>query len=423
MSTDTLTSTTKLRKVAEGLAASHAQDTAAASARSIAAREALMDLEFPTTKAEAWKYTRTGLIANKAWKFSGEAAFTELPIDLEDMPQRLVFVNGHFSAAYSAIPQIEALSVLPFSEKEKEVNNPFDNYTQHTREAFAALNVAYPQDGVAIHLAKNTAVDEPLYLVNIYSGEEAASQPRNTIHLERGSSLKITEFHIHTGSTFANTASEIRVDDNAHLGIDTIQMGSAESFHVQEVNTIMGRDAVFTHNNFTLSGKWTRNNTNARIIGEGSTCNMHGFYMPNGRELVDNHTIMDHEVPHCDSNELYRGVLLDQATGVFNGKVFVRQDAQKTNAFQSNGNILVSDQATMNSKPELEIYADDVKCSHGSTTGQLDDAAMFYLRARGLSANSARRMLVTAFAADVLDKMVNQNMRSLVETNIEERLK
>jgi len=422
MSTDTLTQASKLRQVAEGLAATYASDPGAVSPGSLAAREALLGLEFPTTKEEAWKYTRTGLIANKAWKFSAEDTFTDLPIDLEQMPQRFVFVNGHFSPAYSAIPQVEALSVLPFSENKKDANDGFESTTQRSLDAFAALNAAYPQDGVAIHLAKNTAVDEPVYLINIYSGEEVASQPRNSIHVERGSSLKITEFHIHIGSTFANTATEIRVDDNAQLGIDVLQMGSPESFHMQEVNTIVGRDSVLTHNNFTLSGKWTRNNTNARITGQGSICNMHGFYLPRERELVDNHSIMDHEVAHCDSNELYRGVLLDQSVGVFNGKVFVRQDAQKTNAFQSNGNILASDQATMNSKPELEIYADDVKCSHGSTTGQLDDAAMFYLRARGLSAKSARRMLVTAFAADVLEKMVNQSVRSLVESNIEKRL-
>jgi Fe-S cluster assembly protein SufD len=184
----------------------------------------------------------------------------------------------------------------------------------------------------------------------------------------------------------------------------------------------MGNDSTVMQNTFTLSGLWTRNNTTIRLDGEHNECNLNGFYIPNQREHIDNHTIIDHEQPNCQSNELYRGVLLDKSTGVFNGKVFVRQDAQKTNAFQSNGNIVVSDAATMNSKPELEIYADDVKCSHGSTTGQLDDEAMFYLQARGLSKDSARKLLINAFAEDVLEKLVNPELREIVEETVNLKL-
>lgn len=428
MSTDILTKATKLGSVAQGLKAHYAHKADAGDGRTAQAREALPGLEFPTTKAEAWKYTRTGQIANKKWEFSEETAFEKLPVDLEKFPFRMVFVNGHYLPGQSKVPASEKLRVLPFSAREKSPNssdgdNPFAQSTAHLNDAFAALNAAYPQDGVSLHLEKNTAVESPLYIFHIYTGNLTAAQPRNEIHVESGGDLKITEMHIHQGQTFANAAYEIRVDDNARLGMDVLQFGTPESYHMQEVNAVMGRDTVFTHNNFTLSGKWTRNNTNARIIGQGSTGNFHGFYMPNETEHVDNHTIMDHEVAHCDSNELYRGVLLDRAVGVFNGKVFVRQDAQKTNAFQSNGNILVSDDAVMNSKPELEIYADDVKCSHGSTTGQLDEGAMFYLRTRGISENTARRMLVTAFAEDVLAEMVNDEVRELIDVNIENRLK
>ncbi len=188
------------------------------------------------------------------------------------------------------------------------------------------------------------------------------------------------------------------------------------------MDAVVERDAVFTHNVFTLSGAWTRNNGNTRIKGENATVHLNGFYIPNGAEHVDNHTVVDHEVAHCESNELYRGVILDRATAVFNGKVYVRPDAQKTNAYQSNGNILGSDDATVNSKPELEIYADDVKCSHGSTTGQLDEEALFYLMARGLSRINARNLLVEAFAGDVLNNLVNSEIRPIIEATIAQKL-
>lgn len=431
MSTETLTKSTKLGAVAQRLAEGYTHKADLGDSRTARAREALPGLEFPTTKAEAWKYTRTGQIANKEWKFSEETAFEKLPVDLEKFPFRMVFVNGRYLPDQSKVPASEKLRVLPFSgdnevrqgKENTDNENPFAKSTAHLTDAFAALNAAYPQDGVYVSLDKNAVSETPLYIFHIYTGDLTAAQPRNEIHVKSGGDLKITEMHIHQGNTFANAAYEIRVDDNARLGMDVLQFGTPGSFHMQEVNAIVGRDAVFTHNNFTLSGKWTRNNTNARIIGQGSTGNFHGFYMPNETEHVDNHTIMDHEVARCDSNELYRGVLLDRAVGVFNGKVFVRRDAQKTNAFQSNGNILVSDDAVMNSKPELEIYADDVKCSHGSTTGQLDEGAMFYLRTRGISQNTARRMLVTAFAEDVLAEMVNDEVRELIDVNIENRLK
>jgi Fe-S cluster assembly protein SufD len=420
---ETLEKIPKLRKVAEGLAGTYASHLPEGlSRRSTQAKAALDELEFPTTKVEEWKYTRTAQIANKAWKFSQDLELPGLPISLDDKPYRMVFINGHYAATHSSLPAYDGLILDAATGNRSHKNSSFDESTAHQTNAFNALNTAYPQDGFWLHLEKDVVVESPLYIINVYTGDQAVSQPRNYIHLERGAQMRITEYHIHLGATFANAVTEIVVDENTTLGIDSIQIGSAESFHMQQVDTRIARSANFTHNNFTLSGKWTRNDTNAQIQGTGVTANFHGLYMPSGNEHVDNHTVMDHEKPHCDSNELYRGVLMDQSTGVFNGKVFVRRDAQKTNAFQSNGNIVVSDTATMNSKPELEIYADDVKCSHGSTTGQLDDDAMFYLRTRGLSTDSARKMLVTAFMEDVLEKLVNPDVRPLIEEAIENKL-
>lgn len=420
---ETLEKISKLRKVADGLADTYSSHLPEGlSQRASQAKAALDHLEFPTTKMEAWKYTRTGALANKAWKFAEAKDLPELPIALDSLKYRMVFLNGHYLSSHSVLPAYDGLVLDAATGNRPHKNSLFDNGTAHREDAFTALNTAYPQDGFWLHLEKNAVVESPLYIINVYSGSQVMAQPRNYIHLENGAQMRFTEYHIHLGETWANVVSEIQVEENAHLGIDTVQIGSEGSYHKQIADTVIARSANFTHNNFTLSGKWTRNDTNAKIQGEGITANFHGWYMPSGNEHVDNHTIMDHEKAHCDSNELYRGVLMDQATGVFNGKVFVRQDAQKTNAFQSNGNILVSDAATMNSKPELEIYADDVKCSHGSTTGQLDDDAMFYLRTRGLSTESARKMLVTAFAEDVLEKLVNPDIRALIESAIEKKL-
>lgn len=378
----------------------------------------LESLRFPTTKSEYWKYTRTGQIANKAWKF-GELAQVDLPENLPVSKHRMVFVNGHFDVSRSILPQIDGLTILPFSD-----STISQSISQSEADIFGAWNAAMPQDGYHIRVAKNKAIEETVQIVFLYSGDQTIAQPRSFVELAENSELKISEFHIHsTGSlAFANVHSEAVVGDNSHLKIDLVQHGSEKGFHLHETFGEQGKNCTYTQNTFTLSGNWTRTNSTIRLTDEHSECNLNGFYIPNLKEHIDNHTIVDHEKPNCVSNELYRGVLLDKSTGVFNGKVYVRQDAQKTNAFQSNGNIIVSDTATMNSKPELEIYADDVKCSHGSTTGQLDEEAVFYLMARGLSKESARKLLINAFAEDVLEKLVNEDLREIIEDTIHTKL-
>lgn len=378
----------------------------------------LESLELPTTKVEYWKYTRTGQIANKDWKF-GDLDSVDLPENLPVAKHRMVFVNGHFDSKRSTLPEVEGLSILPFSKSKVE-----DSIALSEEDIFRAWNTAMPQDGYVISLAKKKVIEDPLQMVFLYSGKNTIAQPRSFIEIAENSELKISEFHIHTTGSlaFANAHSEVIVGDNAHLKVDIVQHGSEKGFHLHEIFGEQGKNCTYTQNTFTLSGNWTRNNTTFRLTDEHSECNLNGFYIPNLKEHIDNHTIIDHEKPNCVSNELYRGVLLDKSTGVFNGKVFVRQDAQKTNAFQSNGNIVVSDTATMNSKPELEIYADDVKCSHGSTTGQLDDEAVFYLMARGLSKESARKLLINAFAEDVLEKLVNEELREIIEDTIHTKL-
>jgi Fe-S cluster assembly protein SufD len=221
--------------------------------------------------------------------------------------------------------------------------------------------------------------------------------------------------------SLVNCVTEAFIGPNASLELNYLQeMGTGNVVHTTEAH--VERDGRFTTNNVQLSGRLLRNNLNVRLTGSQTEAHLNGFYMLDGSDLYDNHTIVDHLMPHCESSETYKGLLSGRSTGVFNGKVHVHRDAQKTNAYQQNKNILLSDTATMNSKPELEIYADDVKCSHGSTTGQLDSDAVFYLRSRGLSQHSALALLLTAFAADILDTVSNETLRTVLQNKVQERL-
>jgi len=220
---------------------------------------------------------------------------------------------------------------------------------------------------------------------------------------------------------FSNVVTELEVGDNAHLDIDKLQLENESALQIATEYVAQGRDSHFDINTITLDGLLVRNNLNIAVNGQNCNTHLNGMYLTLGRQHVDNHTIVDHRVPNCESFELYKGVMDENSTAVFNGKVFVRKDAQKINAFQSNGNVLLGENATINSKPELEIYADDVKCSHGSTTGQLDEEAVFYLRARGISEKAARHMMISAFVGDVLEKIKNEEVLNFVQGILENK--
>jgi Fe-S cluster assembly protein SufD len=296
----------------------------------------------------------------------------------------------------------------------------------HTKEAHAALNTALFEKVLVVRVKKGTQVSDELILNQAveYAGNNFAAT-RLLIELEDNASLKC-QLHF-AGSNASekshhNHVTEIFVGQNSQLEFNIVQE-IAEGNLVNTTEVFCQRDANFTTNTFQLSGKLLRNNLNIRLQGENAETHLNGFYMLNGSELFDNHTLVDHLVPHCESNEIYRGILGGKSTGVFNGKVFVHPDAQKTNGYQQNNNILLTDDATMNSKPELEIYADDVRCSHGSTTGQLDEDAVFYLRARGLDEFGATALLLTAFAGEVLNSVSSEELRNILEQKIQAKLK
>lgn len=387
-----------------------------------AAIQVLETTPFPTTRNEAWKYTRVTRIKNGNFSVS-DATLATNNFRISDDSLNLVFVNGHFSPELSDAGMPDGVKVLPLSAMDEAERAVFGKDVQLENEIFNAFNAAYTTDGVYIHISAKIEVEKTIELTFISSGENVLTNVRNIIVAEAFSKAHIVQQFVseHDQPSFTNAVTEVSVGANAFLTIDKLQQESENAFQVATEQVDQAKDSEFTINTVTLNGGLVRNNLNIRVNGQNCTTNLTGIYVLKGNQLADNHTVVDHKVANCVSNELYKGVMDGKSTAVFNGKVFVRKDAQKINAFQSNANVLISDDATVNSKPELEIYADDVKCSHGSTTGQLDEEAVFYLRARGISEKSARQLMIGAFVADAIEKIEHEGFRQTVEDLLSSR--
>jgi Fe-S cluster assembly protein SufD len=378
--------------------------------------------EAPTTRSERWKYSRIARILNGEWTIG--KADAPYNLDASNIPEfdgySAVFINGNFNAEASKLPSITGVSIMPMSEAVTQhaatLEDKFASLSNHQREWFEALNTAYANNGLFVHAAKGTSLDKPLRILQISSGTNVWSQVRHFVMIEESCKLELVQHTVleKSGTAFTNGLTEAFVSENASLRITQIQDETTGSFAVNTTWIKQLRDSRVTVNTMTLDGDWVRNDLNILVDGENCETHMNGVYMPREKQHVDNHTMIDHLKPHCTSYELYKGIVTDKATAVFNGKVFVRQDAQLTNAFQQNANILLDDDATMYSKPELEIYADDVKCSHGSTTGQFDEEAVFYLRARGLGELAARKLLVSAFVSEALELVENEALEAYI---------
>ncbi len=377
--------------------------------------EILNETAFPTTKTEAWKYTRTTRISNGTFQLVKPEINSVSDYLIEGLQGNvLVFVNGFYQAELSIIKDTKGLLVSPLTETTQEWINAHSNQqVQLEGEVFNALNTAFTTDGVSIEIAKNAIIKEPIQLIYVTTGTAVLSSVRNIIVANENSDATIVMGYYgeRADSNFTNVVTEIKVKQNASLSIHKIQHENNTNFHINTETVSQDRDSRFSLSTSTFSGAIVRNNVYVHVDGENAETNLYGLYLTDEKQLVDNHTVIDHKVPNCNSNELYKGVLDGQSTGVFNGKVFVREQAQKINAFQSNGNVLLSDNASMNSKPELEIYADDVKCSHGSTTGQIDEEAIFYLRARGISEKSAKSLMINGFVGEVVEQISNEIIR------------
>lgn len=400
--------------------------------------KALADFEkigFPSTRNEEYKYMPLTRLLEKNFSFAAtEARKSDVDIKEFLIPdvdgQVLVFINGRFSPEHSVVGKVEGLTILPLSEAAKTHEATITKYlgtvADHTNDGFAAFNTAAWTDGVFVHVAANKNIEKPILLYHIHDtlNGQVISSARNLVILERSSELTLLEKQdsIGTGVGFSTQVSEAVVAENAGLSWYSIQNDAGNRFHFdfkQAHQSDSSRVNTFT---FTMGGKAIRNNLHLALDGQGIDSHMYGLYLIEKDTIADNHTVVDHRQPNSFSNELYKGIMDDKAKGVFNGKIYVRPNAQKTNAFQANRNILLSDTATVNTKPQLEIWADDVKCSHGCTSGQLDEEAMFYLRARGIHKDTARAMMLYAFAGELMENIRHQSIKQYLDTLISERL-
>ena len=394
------------------------------------------EMGFPTPRNEEWKYSNVRNLTNQDFDFGGNHAVTAAEIADIKVPNLsgnvLYFINGKYEAGLSSIVSpASQVTVQPLREAlaaQPELASTYFGLLADTQgEAFTALNTAFAGDGVFIRVPKGKVVEEPivLYFINDARAGNVGAQPRNLFVIEQNAQAQLTETFLTLGdsSAFTNAVTEIHVAQDAHVQYYKVQNDSDAAYHVGTTQVRMADNSHFYAATVSLNGGFIRNNLNIALDGQHCDAHMYGLYFPDGKQHIDNHTVADHRQPNSESNELYKGVLRGQSTGVFNGKIFVREDAQKTNAFQSCKNVVLSPQATMNTKPQLEIWADDVKCSHGTTTGQLDDEALFYLRSRGIPKAEAMSLLMFAFCEDVITQIKNEPIRAYLEEIIAEKLK
>lgn len=390
----------------------------------------------PESKSEEYKFTPVVKMlakhfdTNELYKVSPSIK-SKVKDNLLDQfgGNRIVFINGRFSDSDSSFASGSAFTVQPLHEALKSypeiILNKIGNLNSY-KDPFALLNDAFWQDGLFIHVPKGVTIDEPLIVYHHHDASEnkVASHTRLFIWVEEHASLNVIEKTNSTGSqvVFNSVNEEVIVDRNASFTYCKIQNDPGQLIQVSNTTIYQQHASRIDTFAFSLDGKLIRNNLTIIIDGEGCESHFYGLYLPNGDSLIDNHTVVDHKKPNSISNELYKGLMDDKAKGVFNGKIFVRPLAQKTNAFQSNRNILLSDTATINTKPQLEIWADDVKCSHGCTIGQLDEEAVFYLQSRGIPKSTAKAMLLYAFAGEVLEAVKDEKLRTYLDDMISERL-
>ncbi len=380
-----------------------------------AAELALEKISFPSTRDEYWKYTRLAKIQNSEFSVKEFDSTAEVH-SINERALHIECINGFFQTPVGEIQT--GIEIMPI----EEIDHALVDYQT---DFFSALNTAYYTSGIRIKIKAGTEVDKSIQLnfLSIDSGIQV--QPRIEIIVEKSSSCNfIFNWHSNGQSdNLYNMVSEMHVLENASLNIHQLQAGGNENYLINTMQIKQLRDSRFTVHTISLEGKILRNNLNVAVQGENCETNLNGLYLVHGSQHVDNHTYVDHIAPNCNSRENYKGVMDDQSTAVFNGKVMVQTNAQKINAFQSNQNILLSDDATINSKPELEIYADDVQCAHGSTTGQLDEEAVFYLRSRGISETSAKKMMIKAFLFDVLGDIKLNSFKEHLEGLVEEKFR
>ncbi|PKQ69313.1 Fe-S cluster assembly protein SufD [Raineya orbicola] len=382
------------------------------------ALQALENLQIPTTKHEEWKYTNLKGLLNETWQLASKNAISEIEkhFVLQDT-YRMVFINGFLQESHSILPkQVEMLSIVE-AEKKGKLQGYFAKTLDIEKDYFNALNTAFAQNGYFLHIPAKVVLDKPLVIYHLSSGESTAFLQRNVIIAEPSSEVQVINMYLAEGEhvSFASEVTEIFVSENAHFSFYKLQNEQNKIYRVDTTQVEQQNYSHFASYTFSLAGHLVRNNLNMLIEGEHCETLMYGLSYLKGKSHIDHHTLADHRKPNSYSNELYKGLFDESATGVFNGKIYVRPEAQKTNAYQQNRNVLLSEQASIYTKPQLEIWADDVKCSHGATTGKLDETALFYMRSRGISEAVARKILLQAFAEEVIEKIPFEPLQEYIK--------
>ena len=396
------------------------------------------ELGFPTVQDEDWRFTNVAPIAKLPFKPvleyapGGLNAATLAQNSFANLKaSRLVFVNGHFSKEFSTVlPQADGIKIGSLAAAlvtdSALLEKHLGRHAEVEDNAFTALNTAFFQDGAFIYVPAGKTVPDPVHLLFVSTSKEAGvtAHPRNLIIAEKGSKLTVIESYVATadGAYFTNAVDELVVGENAVVEHCKFQDESASAFHIAAIHAHLGRNCNFIAHSVATGARLSRNNIRTSLADEGVECVLNGLYLTRDDQLADHHMVVDHAKPHCNSHEYYNGILDGHSKGVFHGRILVRPDAQKTDAKQTNKNLLLSENATVDTKPQLEIYADDVKCTHGATIGQLNDESIFYLRARGIGLETARRMLIHAFAGEIIDRIRYAPAREEMDKVVWDRL-
>jgi len=377
------------------------------------------ELGFPTTKSEEWRFTNVAPIARTKFVAGRQGVKAS---KYAEGPIQLVFANGHLVSRPEGLPKgLEAGSIL---DDAAAATQHLGKHASFEENAFVALNTAMLADAAFVRVARGAVIEQPIEIFYLTTGtsEATAVHPRILVVVGADAHCTIVERYVGAGDGvyFNNAVTEIVAGDRAVVDHYKVQQETVNAFHISTLQATLGQSATFASHSISLGGALVRNDANT-TLSEGTDATLNGLYIVNGTQHVDNHTKIDHAMPHGTSHEMYKGILDGKAHAVFNGKIIVRKDAQKTDSKQTNKNLVLSDNAVVDTKPELQIWADDVRCTHGATIGQLDSEALFYLQSRGIGKSQARSLLTYAFAQDVVDRIKVPALRDSLEKMLFEK--
>jgi len=392
---------------------------------------------FPTIREEDWRFTNLSAIAQTPFRLNPRVGHLPLPSEvaryrMADAACELVFVDGRFAASLSFVRDLpEGVHVdslaAQISANPSGIEPHLGRYLNIERDPFAGLNTAFLEDGAYIQVLPGTTLESPIHLLFVSTAHDTPTMnhPRNLIIAGENSQATVLEDYVSLGGgekALCNTATELIAGDHSVISHYMIEREDPSAFNISTLRIQQGRTADVASHSVLTGGALVRNNVHPVLAGEGGECLINGLFMGRNRQHLDNYMLVEHASPHCGSRQFYNGILDDQAHGVFHGRIIVHKDAQKTDAKQTNRNLLLSNTAQIDTKPQLEIYADDVKCTHGATIGQIEENPLFYLRSRGIDEASARRLLLFAFASECLDRMRRGPARLYLETLIQQKL-